>query len=179
MRTQLRRQAAAHTDHLRDVLRQCKQWHESSSDKRAIRKRYKYDVAFSFAGEDRKYVDEIAAILKRSGVRVFYDSYEQADLWGKDLFTHLHEVYSKQSRYCMLFVSSAYASKMWTILERRAAQERALKERDNEYILPVRIDDTELPGLPSTIAYVEIGDEVWDIAQLFIRKLTGVFGRLS
>lgn len=65
--------------------------------------------------------------LNESLLRVFYDAFEQADLWGKDLYEHLFDVYAEQSRYCILLVSRAYAEKMWTVHERRAAQERVLK----------------------------------------------------
>ena len=34
---------------------------------------YKYDIALSFAGEDREYVEKVATLLKENGVRVFYD----------------------------------------------------------------------------------------------------------
>ena len=54
---------------------------------------FEFDVCFSFAGEDRAYVEEVAAKLKSLGVTVFYDRYEQAALWGKDLYVHLDEVY--------------------------------------------------------------------------------------
>ena len=50
--------------------------------------RRSYDVVFSFAGEDRAYVEEVAAILRSNGVSVFYDLDEEADLWGKDLADH-------------------------------------------------------------------------------------------
>jgi len=53
----------------------------------------KYEVALSFAGEDREYVARVAATLNKAGVRVFYDRYERATLWGKDLFAHLTDVY--------------------------------------------------------------------------------------
>ena len=39
-----------------------------------------------------------------------------------------------------------YLEREWTIHERRSAQERMLKEKGSEYILPVKIDDSELPG---------------------------------
>lgn len=44
---------------------------------------YEYDVCLSFAGEQRWYVDEVAAQLKQRGVRLFYDRYEQANLLGQ------------------------------------------------------------------------------------------------
>lgn len=42
-----------------------------------------YEIALSFAGEDRAYVEEVAAYLKKNDVRCFYDGYEEATLWGK------------------------------------------------------------------------------------------------
>jgi hypothetical protein len=114
-----------------------------------------YDVALSFAGEQREYVEQVAADLRQHGIRVFYDDYEQVTLWGKDLYAHLDWVYGKASKYCVLFISEEYATKVWTNHERRSAQARALQE-NREYVLPVRFDGTELPGLQGTIGYIEL-----------------------
>lgn len=73
-----------------------------------------YDVALSFAGEDRGYVGQVAYILKHWGIRTFYNKYEEANLWGKNLYTHLRDVYSTQAKFTILFVSKHYASKLWT-----------------------------------------------------------------
>jgi len=113
-----------------------------------------YEVALSFAGEDRPYVRRVAEALRRSHIRVFYDEYEQASLWGKDLYDHLDEVYRKKARFCLLFVSKHYRSKVWTSHERQSAQARAFKERKS-YILPVRLDGTDIPGIRSTVAYID------------------------
>jgi hypothetical protein len=45
---------------------------------------FSYDVALSFAGEQRAYVQKVAAALRRRGIRPFYDDYEKVELWGKD-----------------------------------------------------------------------------------------------
>ncbi|SRR6266446_4830313 len=116
---------------------------------------FQYDFCLSFAGEQRAYVDAVAAELKSVGIRVFFDDYEKADLWGKDLYAHLDEVYQYLCRYCILFASSDYARKVWTSHERRSAQARALREKQ-EYILPARFDDTAIPGLPDTVHYVDL-----------------------
>ena len=63
-----------------------------------------YDIALSFAGEDREVVDVVAALLKERSVRVFYDKYEQAQLWGKDLYQHLSYVYKDAARFCVIFI---------------------------------------------------------------------------
>lgn len=115
---------------------------------------YDYEVALSFAGEDRPFVSTVAEILRAYGIDVFYDLHEQHTLWGKDLYVHLDDVYRVRSRYCVIFASQYYAKKLWTSHERRSAQARAFTERA-EYILPVRLDDVEIPALPTTIAYLD------------------------
>lgn len=114
-----------------------------------------YDIALSFAGEDREYVEQVAEHLQCSGVKVFYDKYEQVDLWGKDLYEHLSDVYQNQARFTVMFISRYYAEKLWTRHERKNAQARAFREK-GEYILPARFDDTELPGLSGTVGYLDL-----------------------
>ena len=132
---------------------------------------FDYDIALSFAGEDRGVVELIAAELKSRGVTVFYDRYEVANLWGRDLYVHLDEVYRKRARYCLMFLSKSYASKLWTTHERRSAQARAITEK-GEYLLPIRLDDTEIPGILSTVGYIKTADfSAGQIAELVAQKL--------
>lgn len=132
---------------------------------------FRYDVTVSFAGEDRPIVDRLVRLLRRNGVRVFYDAWEQADLWGKDLYRHLDEIYRSAARYCLIFVSEHYVKKAWTKHELRSAQARAFKE-NSEYILPIRLDEAELPGLPPTIAYLDARTvPLTEICQMFLSKL--------
>jgi hypothetical protein len=114
-----------------------------------------YDVCLSFAGEQRAFVEGVATRLRERRVRVFYDAFERTHLWGRDLYEHLDYVYRQAASYCVIFVSAEYARKAWTQHEGRSAFSRAL-EADTEYILPVRFDDTQLPGLRPTIAYVDL-----------------------
>ena len=113
-----------------------------------------YDIALSFAGENRDYVEEVANGLKAAGVSVFYDRFETATLWGKNLIDHLANVY-QNSRYVVMFVSKAYVEKAWTTHERKHAQDRALFAQE-EYILPARFDDTPVPGMTSTVAFQDL-----------------------
>lgn len=131
-----------------------------------------YDVAVSFAGEDRSKVEAVVDALKRRGIKVFYDKDVEAELWGKNLVDHLHDVYLRRARFCIMFVSKAYAHKAWPRHERQAAQERAFKQSDMEYILPVRIDDTDVPGVPSTIGYVRMDQGPEHVADLVCSKLS-------
>lgn len=131
----------------------------------------KYDVALSFAGEDRACAEAVAEALRRRQISVFYDKYEKATLWGKNLYTYLSDLYQNQARYCAMFLSRHYAEKLWTNHERQAAQARAFSE-NNEYILPIRLDDTEIPGLPHTIGYLSWSQETAEtIADAIAAKL--------
>jgi hypothetical protein len=86
----------------------------------------RYDIALSFAGEDRKYVEAVAEALRAKGIRVFYDGYEEASLWGKDLYTHLSQVYEKDARFTVMFISHHYAEKLLS----RAQRELSRSSRD-------------------------------------------------
>lgn len=128
-------------------------------------------ILLSFAGEDRPYVDEVAQVLHQIGVRVFYDRYEQVDLWGKDLYTHLNDIYQKRSKYCVIFVSAHYAKKLWTNHERESAQARAFTQ-GSEYILPARFDTTEIPGINVTTGYIDLKEiSAADFAYLIAKKV--------
>ena len=114
---------------------------------------FEYDVGLSFAGEQREYVNKVAKELKSHGIRVFFDDFEKVKLWGTDLYEHLDEIYQNRCRYCVVFVSKQYVQKAWTNHERKSAQARTLHQRE-EYILPVRFDDTPVPGLRDTVHYL-------------------------
>lgn len=130
-----------------------------------------YDIGLSFAGEERSYVEEVAKELKNLGIRVFYDNYETQDLWGKDLYQHLNNVYKNECKYCIIFISQNYAKKVWTRHELKAAQAKAFLESE-EYILPIKFDNTELPGINPQIGYLSHDDYTpKQIAELALAKL--------
>jgi hypothetical protein len=129
-----------------------------------------YEIVLSFAGEDRKYVERVAEVLRTNGVKLFYDAYEEVDIWGKNLYEHLQKVY-RSARFCVMFISHHYANKAWPTHERRSAFEKALISKE-EYILPARFDDAEIPGLHDTIAYVDLRKKTSEeLAFLILQKL--------
>lgn len=130
-----------------------------------------YDVVFSFAGEDRSYVEKVARYLRAKGVKTFYDKFEVAHLWGRDLAEHFDMIYGTSGRYCVIFISENYVKKMWTRHERRTALARALKEH-GEYILPARFDDTQVDGIRSTLAYIPLDElKPSEFARHILKKL--------
>ena len=149
-------------------------WRGRLTDRLARSKLYKYDVALSFAGEDRPYVSEVAKALKGLDIRVFYDEFEESRLWGKDLATVFGDVYARQAAFCVMFISEAYARKAWTNHERRFAIQAMIERTDREYLLPARFDTTELPGLPNTINYVDLRSKTPEALATLIAKRIGV-----
>jgi len=130
-----------------------------------------YEVVLSFAGEDRDYVEKVADYLKKHDVKLFYDKFEKVTLWGKDLAEHLDKVYRGSARYCIIFISKHYADKVWPNHERKSALARAIEEKE-EYILPARFDNTELPGIRPTIGYIDLnGLRPDDFGGLIMEKL--------
>lgn len=72
-----------------------------------------------------------------------------------------------------MFLSKSYAEKPWTRHELENAQARAFNDI-SEYILPVRIDDTEIPGILSTTGYLDLRQKsIEEVHQALAQKLSG------
>jgi hypothetical protein len=119
------------------------------------RPEWQWDVALSFASAQRNYIEQVAEALTAQGVRCFYDADEQIELWGKYLAEELPVIYGEQAAAVVVFVSGEYAARDWTRLERRAALDRAVRER-REFVLPARFDDTTLPGLLTGMVAIDL-----------------------
>ena len=114
-----------------------------------------FEIDLSFAGYDGGYGNQVANLSRDSGVKVFYDIFEEDNLWGKNLYDHLSDAYQNKVLYTILFISEHYARKLWTNYERQAMQARAFQEHQ-EYILPARSDDTPIPSVLPAIGYVSL-----------------------
>ncbi|MGD1911078.1 MAG: toll/interleukin-1 receptor domain-containing protein [Rivularia sp. (in: cyanobacteria)] len=137
----------------------------------AIPSNFDYHVAISFASEDRVSAGKLAEILTKKGLKVFYDEYEQANLWGKDLYQHFQSIFRDKARYCIVFLSEAYSQKVWTNHELKQMQARAFAE-NSVYILPLRVDDTEIPGINKTTGYIDLRQfSLEHVANVFEEKL--------
>lgn len=131
-----------------------------------------FDVVISFAGPDRAKAEELAVLLRDAGVRVFYDNFYPEMLWGKDLAVFFADIYRRSAKYCVIFVSREYNDRIWTTHERQHATARALEERGREYILPIKVENVEIPGIAPAIGYLKLTEfSIAEIASLLIRKL--------
>lgn len=114
---------------------------------------YTYEVALSFAGEQRDYVRAVNEALKALDVRTFYDDDHAVDLWGKNHTEELPRIYAEDSHLVLMFISEHYVDKRWPRHERRAILTE-MTQRGSPYLLPVRFDDSPVPGLDSGWHYL-------------------------
>jgi hypothetical protein len=134
---------------------------------------FEYDVAVSFASADSAAADELIRLLAERGIQVFRDEYDAANAqgWGKDMLDHLVNLYARKSRYCVLLVSAHYPLKTWTHAERTSVRERALRDAE-QYILPVQLDDRQVPGMAQAASYMDLREHtVEELAKVLGEKL--------
>jgi TIR domain len=104
-----------------------------------------YDIAVSFAGEQRAYVRETVSACKAKGLRVFFDEDKTNDWWGKNFVLEQRRTYSSQTRFFVPFLSSDYLAKPIPMDEFASAMMTAVKLGDG-YILPVIMGNAEVPA---------------------------------
>ena len=69
-----------------------------------------------------------------------------------------------------MFISKDYVSKAWPTHERKSALARQI-ELKGGYILPVRFDDTKVPGLDSSVVYQDARKKSSkEIAEMILEK---------
>lgn len=136
---------------------------------------YEYDVAISYAGEDRSRIIPLVNNLESRGVEVFYDFNEDARLWGKDLEIELAEIYSQEARFMIICLSSSYPVKDWTRFELEIGK-RAATKRSSEYLLPLHLDRDlgSIVGLKSTIGFqcLFCNEDVEKITEVLVAKIS-------
>jgi TIR domain len=121
--------------------------------------RYKYNIALSFAGEQRSYVHEVWQALSRANLKVFYDSDPrvQAAHLGERFSELAQRIYGTTSEFIVIFSSKEYVRKQWPFLESTYILDRMreLLFREN-VIFIAKFDDAALPGFPKDILYTDL-----------------------
>lgn len=140
---------------------------------------FEYDVAFSFAPEDREIAEQLASLLAAKQMTVFFDELGSAEAAVGDVVLHLAEVFRTRAYYCVLFLSRSYPLERWTEAERADAQEHALRDAD-EYFLLLRLDNTAVPGIEEAAGYRDLRQHSPEsIADLLELKLSQAKSRSS
>jgi subtilisin family serine protease len=134
----------------------------------------RFVVALSYPGERREYVKDVVFALRDLEIprdRIFYDRYHQAELAVPNLDTRLQRIYRDESELIVIFISAEYERKDWCGLEWRAIRD-IIKRRDDADVMPLRFDDTEVPGLFSIDGYIDLRkNDPERVADLIVKRL--------
>lgn len=140
---------------------------------------YTFDFAISFSRECRPQATELAALLVDKGASVFYDHSYLEHLLGKQLDDELGWIFGSATRFFVPFVSAGYTARPWPQYEWSIAKLEA-ERREEEFILPLRVDDSHLVGLLDTVGYLDLRDhELPQVAELLMSKLVRRVGSTS
>jgi hypothetical protein len=135
----------------------------------------RFQVALSFAGEHRSFVEGVAEQLSRNlgQNRVFYDRYYEAELARPNLDTYLIKIYQEDTDLIAIFLCSNYAQKEWCGLEWRVVRDVLKRRRDSE-IMSFKFDDIVIEGLLSIDGYKDIGNRTLEeVACLILQRIDG------
>jgi len=132
-----------------------------------------FRIALSFPGEHRGFVEKLAERLASAlpCESIFYDQWYEAELAAPNLDTLLQDIYRKRSDLVVVFLCQEYGEKPWCKVEWRAGRD-LLVNGDPRSIMPVRFDDTEIPGMLSIDGYLDVkGRSPEVIADLILKRL--------
>lgn len=107
---------------------------------------YEYDVAVSFAGAQRAYVEKFVEACRQRDLEVFYDRDMTVAYWGRNFIREFRRVYGgSAARFVMPFISAEYLATPYPQDEFAAAVEQVFKREGQTYLLPVVVGDVEIP----------------------------------
>ncbi len=141
---------------------------------------FKYDIAISFAEEDRNAALALALALEmQSFEHIYYYPDNREATAGLPLDRTLSAIYSEQARYAIVLLSGSYALKTYTRIELAAILKRMQSAKDRVYLIPVLLDGAGTQAFPelANLGYIPWDYNPKDVAammsRMFDRKLPG------
>ncbi len=118
--------------------------------------KHEFDVALSFPGEVREYVEKVALALEQNigPNSYFYDNNYVSQLARPSLDTVLQDIYANRTKLVVIFLCAKYQEKEWCGIEFRAIRE-IIKKRENDRVMLIRMDDGQVEGVFETDGYVD------------------------
>ncbi len=133
----------------------------------------RFRIAFSFAGEKREFVADVAGILaQRFGEgQILYDKYHQAEFSRDDLALYLPALYREDTDLVVAVLCKDYEKKEWPGLEWKAIYS-LIKQRKHEEVMLCRFDRVEAQGLFELAGFVELDNQTpAGVAALILERL--------
>ena len=133
----------------------------------------RFRIAFSFAGEKRDYVAQVAAVLARQfgEEAILYDKYHEAEFARYDLGIYLPKLYGEQSDLIVPVLCPNYDAKRWTGWEWLHIY-GLLTKSDGQRVMPMRFEYAKADGLSEAAAFIELDDKTPEqAAKLILERL--------
>jgi TIR domain len=141
-------------------------------------KEYQYDVAISFAEEDRNAALALALALEIACFKkVYYYPDKRASTWGRELSNELTKIYLHEARYVVPLLSKYYfdENKIYAKVERQAIKKRITVDPDKVFVLPIVLDSIKADKYSDLF---NLGYINWDYKPKAIAaQLNEVFGK--
>jgi hypothetical protein len=114
-----------------------------------------FDVALSFPGEVRPFIEKVVEELEKNigPNSYFYDNNYVSQLARPSLDTLLQDIYRKRSKLVVVFLCGDYQRKEWCGIEFRAIKEIIMEREDK--IMFVKMDDGIVDGIFKTDGYID------------------------
>lgn len=136
---------------------------------------YKYDVALSYAGEQKDYVASVYKLLKRKGISAYFAPAYQEELTGTDMTDEFYTIFHNQCLFIAAFVSSEYLQKKRTMAEAAIGQMRSREEQRN-CLIPVYWGDARLPDFDPDINFLS-ADKPAEIVAHYLAEAVWSYAR--
>ncbi|WP_392664153.1 TIR domain-containing protein [Amaricoccus sp. B4] len=111
---------------------------------------FEWDIAISFAGENRDIADFIGQKLRELDISVFYDrNYEDnylGGLWSQQFL----DIFVRKSRLVVAILDQHHKDKVWPTFERDCFTQRVSEAE----VIPVFLDKTIFPGIPTDLVSI-------------------------
>jgi tetratricopeptide (TPR) repeat protein len=133
----------------------------------------RFRIAFSYAGEKRDFVEQVAAILARrfDETAILYDKYHEAEFSRARLGRYLPKLYHEESELVVVVICRDYPHKEWCGLEWDAIFDLLKQRREGEVML-TRFDLASVEGLYSDAGFIELDDKTPEqAARLILERL--------
>lgn len=136
-----------------------------------------YDIGLSFAGEDRKYVEDVKKELEKMGHSCFLDNEHRVDFTGENLFEFFGDIYMNRCSFCAMFVSEQYVKKSYPGFERQIIKKRTERDSLTNFMIPIAMTTDDNSWIPFELGRLDKEKDPEEMAKLINAHIVSVTRR--